>query len=312
MRSPLRPHPHFVLVAFALAAALALGACFDDDGGEATGTASPTATETASPSATGTQTPTPSRTASPTSTATPEPENPEPSTVVPTWIDGLATIRDGGTTPTIVYGIEYPAVPGLNALTDALDEEMRRQLAEEEARLDPRPEGANGPNVIITSEFLVASGDVIGIELRTLWVSASSGWWTTTLWFDLQTQEVRHAVDLLDGEPALAELAALTQATVRGTLDRLPASDQGLASLESIEEGTAPTVANYDTLGFDAEGRLIVSFDLYQVGGKFFPVRSIALDREVVEPLLSDFGRRVLAETVNSSGALNIEGTPSG
>ena len=312
-RPPLGP----LLVSLALLASLALGGCFDDDdGGEATGTPTAAGTKTASvgPQSTAVDAPTVA------ATRPPRPEHPHPNTVTPLWIAGLSTYTYCGVDGRRSYTAAYPVVSGLQPLTDVLDANVRSQIGlidetikpiEEHLSTDCTAHGIS-ESVSVQVDVLVATGDVVGVRLTRLWLGASGHISQSTIWFDLRIRQVLRAVDLLDGDEALADLSALARAALeerREAWDSWRGTGSSLHTPE-IEDRTQPTPENFNTLGFDEQGRLVVSFDEGQVGyGAEGPI-SIALDRAVVEPLLSDFGRRVLAETVDPSGSLHTRGAP--
>ncbi len=260
-----------------------------------------------------TSTPSPTASAAPPA-VTPDPTptvevNPQPVSIVPDWIAGLETVSDSKQGDPFPFFVTYPAIPGAAALNEALAEEVTRQI-EAFAVLfppggpTPPPEMPAGPELNISFEFAVASGDVIGVRLLSYEFYGANGAETSTaLWYDAATERALGSPGLLEGEAALEELARLSQ-------DILLRDRPESIIADALEEGAGPTPENYDSLGFDEQGRLIVLFDEYQVGiGAAGPI-SIAIPPDETESLLSEFGRRVRDETMNPSPELVLP-TPS-
>jgi peptidoglycan/xylan/chitin deacetylase (PgdA/CDA1 family) len=225
----------------------------------------------------------------------------EYATVQPDWIPGLAARTDSKLGDPYHYFVTWPTIESFPLLGDEAGAQVNAWREDFEEPIGaPVPGSPIRQEFNVSYEFLVASGDVIGLRFQIFEFPGAGGAnLSRTLWFDLQTQELVPATALLDGDQALKEVAALA-------LDALRRDRPDLSLPEVIQEGTAPTAENYHSLGFAPDGALVVEFDEYQVGPGAAGSPRVLIPAEVAEPLLSDFGRRARAEAVSPSRNLAI------
>ncbi|MCI1749423.1 MAG: polysaccharide deacetylase family protein [Acidipropionibacterium sp.] len=183
-----------------------------------------------------------------------------------------------------------PQIPLARNLSQALEVVRERML---------RQAGWNGAtSVDITSRYLAVSTDVIGVEVR---AKVTAGGRTTTtpaaLWYDATLSQTFSSSVLISwpGWDAFAT-AVGKQATAQG-LD-------GAKAMTALQQSAAP-YGDGPAMGFAADGRLIVSFPPGVLGADFVQV---VLDKDVVSPLLSDYGAKAAGASNHPSA---FTGTPS-
>ncbi len=273
-------------IVIALAFALVLAAC---DGGDSA-TPSPTATQAeASPT--------------PSATTPPEPEPVAFATVVPDDIEGLTLRTDSVQGDPYRYFATHPEIAGFPVLGDTLNTAIadeRARFEGERGPFEPVPPGATGPSFNASFDFLVASGDVLGVHLLFYEFYGANGIERSAIyWFDLATGEALPPTALLDGDAgfdAVAEALRTVLQAEYGPQLFPDALDRVLAAPEEFLHAIA----------FAADGSLVVVFDEYSIGPGALGRVTVALPGSTVEPHLSDFGRRIRDETVAPSGPVRI------
>lgn len=286
-RRGILPWPVAILAA---AVAVLAVACSGDTSEPTTPTATPTATST------------PTSTSTPPPTQPPEEVVPEFATVLPDWIEGLTARTDSHQGAPYRFFASWPHIEGYPRLADTLHELIEAERTPFAAQVgEPIERRVVLPELNISFEFLVASGDVIGVRLREYaFYGAGGADRSTTVWFDLARDEVVPAAALVRD---LDELASLVR-------DALRRDRPDLSIPELFEEGTAPTAANYESIGFTAEGDLLVEFDEYQVGPGSSGAPRVLIPSATAEGLLSDFGARARREVLSPSGELRLPPPP--
>ncbi len=281
------------LVVPILLALLVAVACNGDDP-----TPTPSPTVTIAPEPTPTETPTPP--------PTPEPTPPPPlalATVVPGDIEGLQVITDSVQGDPYRYFATHPEIDGFPLLGDTLNAaiEAERMLFEDmRGPFEAVTAEAAGPSFNVSYEFLVASGDVLGVQLIYYEFFGANGIdRSATFWFDLEREEALGPTALFDGDAAVASVVdELREAVLEGY--------RHLVFPEDLEAVLADPDEHLRTIGFSAAGELVVIFAQYAIGPGALGTLAVALPAQVVEPHLSDFGRRVRAETLEPSGPPRI------
>lgn len=156
------------------------------------------------------------------------------------------------------------------------------------------------PELNITFDFLVASGDVIGVRLaRYEFAGAGGAESARSLWFDTSGDRALPATALLDGPGALEQVANYARVALQRDRPDLSLPDQ-------LEAGTAATDENYNSIGFTATGDLLIEFDEYQVGPGSSGSPRVLIPAASAALLLSDFGRRAQEQVLDPSGALAL------
>jgi len=190
-------------------------------------------------------------------------------TLDPQSIPGVTTVTQVDQASRI--HVTIPEVPGATSLNEALASDT--QAAVTEYLGSTTPGGVAPPELNITWQALGVSPEVIGIRTLTyLFAGASAGESARSYWYDVQGARVRPNVDLVTSSAALN--AAIEKALSSRDIDQ-----QALADV--LAHGGPPV------LGFTDKGRLVASFDEYQISAGSEGLISVALP----DSLLSDFGR---------------------
>jgi peptidoglycan/xylan/chitin deacetylase (PgdA/CDA1 family) len=273
-----------------------LVACWNDD-------ARPAPTATAAISQTQPAPPEGSPTPVPTATAPVEPAAPTLATVVPTDVQGLDTRTDSVQGDPYRYFATHPEIEAFPLLGETLNAAIAAERAAFEAArgpFDPVPPGAAGPSFNASFDFLVASGDVLGVHLLFYEFFGANGVErSATFWFDLAAGIALPPSGLFGGDDDLAAVAEALRTA-------LLAEYGSLLFQDALADLLADPADNLDAIGFSPEGDLIVIFDEYSIGPGAIGRVTIALPADEIEPHLSDFGRRARAETVAPSGPLRL------
>ncbi len=245
----------------------------------------------------GTTTPSTATTSAPTTTT---PVESAPLIAAPTD-ERFEVVADGSNGPTARVFVSYPRVAGADSFNDAVGEDVRAQLDEfNELYIGDEPGGVAIPELNVSFDYLVASGDVLGVRLESYeFAGASGGTSWRTVYYDAREGLVRSAIELLTGEAAFTELVAVAQTEL---------SDRGFGP--SPNPGAGAAVRNYDSLAFLANGDLLVEFDDYQVASGGDGRVAFVVEAATVDPWLSDFGRRVQAQVMSPDGALTLPTAP--
>lgn len=242
------------------------------------------------------------------SSARPGP-TPDPSpvrSVDPSKIKGLKIVSDSSENTSCPFATSYPDVPGAEAMTAAMKKYVERRLAtfrSESAACEGGTGGTEGVELNISHQFLVASGDVLGVRLSTHDPSgAGSGLSATTYWYDGKAGAYRMAPGLVADDSRGAFLGALK--------DRLKGREGvDAAALDDTLSDPASRAAVLDDMAFTADGGLRVDFDRGDVGVPAAGALTVTLSKETVTPWLSAFGKRVQRQTVTPSRSLDLGAT---
>ncbi|MBR8639713.1 polysaccharide deacetylase family protein [Streptomyces tuirus] len=221
--------------------------------------------------------------------------------VDPSKIKGLEIVNDSSERRSCPFATSYPDVPGAEAMTAAMKKDVEARLAG--FRSGPCEGGAAAGELNISHEFLVASGDVLGVRLTTRDGSAAgSGLSSRTYWYDGKAGASRTALGLVADGSRAAFLGALKE--------RLKGREGvDTAGLDATFSDTASLAAVLDDMAFTADGGLRVTFDRGEVGVPPAGAYTVTLDKDTVTPWLSAFGERAQRQTVSPSGSLDLGAT---
>ncbi|MBR8640440.1 polysaccharide deacetylase family protein [Streptomyces tuirus] len=228
--------------------------------------------------------------------------SPSPArTVDPSKIKGLEIVSDSSEHVSCPFATSYPDVPGAEAMTGAMKKDVEKRLADFRAAMcEGATGGAEGREFNISHQFLVASGDVLGVRLRTRDGSAAgSGLSDRTYWYDGEAGAYRTALGLVTRGAQDTFVAA-----VKKRLEGSPGVDA--ASLDDTFSDPASRAALLDDMAFTADGELRVGFDRGDVGVPAAGAHVVTLPRETITPWLSAFGKRVQQQTVRPSRSLDL------
>ncbi|GAA2653512.1 polysaccharide deacetylase family protein [Streptomyces vastus] len=219
--------------------------------------------------------------------------------VDPSKIKGLEIVSDSSEQSSCAFATSYPDVPGAESMTAAMEKEVEERLAG--FRSGPC-ESAEGPELNISHQFLVASGDVLGVRLSTQDGSgAGPGLSTRTYWYDGKAGEYQTALGLVTEGSQGAFIAAL-----KDQLKDREGFDPDLFDATLSEDSIT---AALDDMTFTADGGLRVTFDRGEVGVPPAGTYIVALSKETITPWLSGFGKRVQRQTMKPSRSLDLGAT---
>jgi peptidoglycan/xylan/chitin deacetylase (PgdA/CDA1 family) len=225
--------------------------------------------------------------------------SPSPArTVDPSKIKGLEIVSDSSENGSCPFATSYPDVPGAEAMTAVMKKDVERQLATfRSGSCGGSPEGRD---LNISHQFLVASGDVLGVRLTTQdHSSASEGRSTRTYWYDGRAGAYRTPLGLVAEGSRDAFTAALKdQLKGREGVDA--------ATLDDTFSGPAAASSVLNDMDFTADGGLRVTFDRGEVGVPAAGAYTVVLSEETVTPWLSGFGERAQRQTVRPSRSLDL------
>ncbi|MFD4604614.1 polysaccharide deacetylase family protein [Streptomyces sp. NPDC058464] len=229
------------------------------------------------------------------------------ATVDPSKISGLDIVSDNSEQSSCPYATSYPAVPGAAAMTAAMKHDVDRRLAE--FRASACQPGSNsaaeqGPELNISHEFLVASGDVLGVRLSTQDRSTSvgDGLSTRTYWYDGKTGTYRTALGLIADGSRDAFVSALKKELRRR--EGVVAS-----TLDAALDDPANRAAAVDDLAFTSDGGLRVSFDRGEVGVPAAGRYTVTFSEKTATAWLSAFGKRAQRQSVHPDAHLDVGAT---
>lgn len=186
--------------------------------------------------------------------------------------------------------VSFPVLPNAEPLTEFL----RGRLGADVEAFDAANPGAEsytaGWNITAASDGLVGVR-MTGEETD----SEGTREFHSTYWYDTGDGVTRGSQSLLAGQDELAALNTLVR-------DRLG---------DAAETGTVLPVASlYDSVGFNPDGDLVVEFDTGQVAPADAGPLTAVVERAESEPLLSDFGRRVLRAATTGVEEFAISAAP--
>ncbi|PPS68526.1 MULTISPECIES: polysaccharide deacetylase family protein [Streptomyces] len=238
----------------------------------------------------------------------PEPVQAGPSSSVsravdPSKIKGLEIVNDSSEQRSCPFAVSYPDVPGAEAMTAAMKADADRRVASFRSSRC----GNGSPSVgelNVSHQFLVASGDVLGVRLTTVDSSgAGNGRSTSTYWYDGRDGAYRQALDLIADGSRDAFTGALKQ-RLKGREGVDP------TSLDDSFADATHRSGFLDDLSFTAVGGIRVQLDSGTVGASAAGSYVVSLDKATVTPWLSPFGRRAQKQTEHPNGDLDL-GAPS-
>ncbi|WP_149831105.1 polysaccharide deacetylase family protein [Streptomyces tailanensis] len=223
--------------------------------------------------------------------------------VDPSKIKGLRIVNNSSENSSCPFATSYPDVPGAAAMADAMKKDVEQRLARFRSMCDDSPTGADGRELNISHQFLVASGDVVGIRLTTQEQgTAGGGLRTRTFWNDGKAGTYRTALALVGDGSRDAFVAALKEQLQgrEGTdADRV---DEAFADRSNV-------VGILDDMAFTADGGLRVTFDRDEVGAAPAGRYVVAFSKATVTPWLSAFGKRAQQQTEQPSRSLDLGAT---
>jgi peptidoglycan/xylan/chitin deacetylase (PgdA/CDA1 family) len=228
------------------------------------------------------------------STSTPSPvQGAEPSK-----IKDLEIVTDNSEQSSCPFATSYPDVPGAEAMTAAMKKDVQERLAG--FRSDEC--GAGNRELNISHQFLVASGDVLGVRLSTQeYGGAGSGLSTRTYWYDGKAGAYRTALGLV-GEGSLDAFIAAVKDRLKGR------EGVDAAALDGTFSDPVSRTAALDDMDF-ADGGLRMTFDRGEVGVPAAGAYTVTFSKETITPWLSTFGRHVQQQTVTPSRSLDLGAT---
>ncbi|MET8763478.1 polysaccharide deacetylase family protein [Lentzea sp. NPDC004782] len=240
----------------------------------------------------------------------PVPAVPAIRTVTPVWIGGLRLVSENSEHENCHWETTYPAVPGADDLTSTLRDAVHRRLttffqanggSDEQCQALAR--GDASPEISINSDFLVASGDVVGVEMTTFdFMATGDGTSTRSYWFDGATRKTVPATELIAGDA----LDRFTEILVNGL------SGHDGVDTAAVKEALGPDrrASTLTDLAFTESGGLVVQFDQGAVAAVPAGRQLVVLSPADAAPLLSDLGRRAQREAVQPGQRLDLPGVP--
>ncbi|MDQ0717833.1 peptidoglycan/xylan/chitin deacetylase (PgdA/CDA1 family) [Streptomyces luteogriseus] len=221
-------------------------------------------------------------------------------TVDPSKIKGLEIVNDTSENSSCPFAASYPDVPGAEAMTAVMKKDVERRLASFRSGACTGSGGADGRELNISHQFLVASGDVLGVRLTTRDQSAAGdGLSAGTYWYDGKAGAYRTALGLVADGSRDAFLATLKDQLK----DREGVDAAGLDDTFS-DPGTRDTAL--DDMAFTADGGLRVHFDRGDVGVPAAGAFAVTLPKKTITPWLSAFGKRAQQQTLSPSRSLDL------
>ncbi|GAA4918161.1 polysaccharide deacetylase family protein [Streptomonospora salina] len=184
-----------------------------------------------------------------------------------------------------------PRIPGAGPLTERLTEIVDREAADFRDAFD------DAESLEVDWELTAAGAGVIGVRtIRTETDHRGSHDAFSSYYYDVGTGRTAYATELLAGDAQLRELDGLVAAALADT----PA-DPGLLH---------PGLRLYDSIGFNADGDLVVEFD----AGELAPIAEGRVAAVVAasdaQPLLSELGERVLDASTRDPHAFSVDSAP--
>lgn len=223
-------------------------------------------------------------------------------TVDPSKIKGLEIVNDSSEQSSCPFAVSYPDVPGAQALTAMMKKDVDQRLDTFRSnRCDNGSSSAGELNV--SHQFLVASGDVVGVRLTTLDSSgAGNGRSSRTYWYDGKAAAGSPAPGLVaDGARDVFVAALKKQLRGREGVD--------LTNLDEAFADTADLAGLLDDLSFTVRGGLRVEIDPGTVGAPAAGAYAVSFPKSTITPWLSSFGRRAQQQTEHPSGSLDLGAT---
>ncbi|MER7563671.1 polysaccharide deacetylase family protein [Streptomyces sp. NPDC097941] len=228
--------------------------------------------------------------------------SPSPArTVDPSKIKGLEIVDDNSENSSCPFATSYPDVPGAEAMTATMNKDVERRLAIfRSGACSDGSDSVAGGELNISHQFLVASGDVLGVRLTTQDHSAASdGQSAATYWYDGRAGASRTALGLVAGGSRDAFVAAVKD-QLRGR------EGVDAATLDATLSDPEARAAALDDMDFTADGALRVNLDRGEVGAPPAGAYTVTLPEATITPWLSGFGKRAQRQTVSPSPSLDL------
>ncbi|MBD9727325.1 polysaccharide deacetylase family protein [Streptomyces caniscabiei] len=224
--------------------------------------------------------------------------SPARGVVDPSRIKGLRIVGDNSEQRSCPFATSYPDVPGADAMTAAMKEDVEQRLAT--FRAGACEGDAEGRELNISHRFLVASGDVLGVRLTTVDQSgAGSGLSAGTYWYDGKDRAYRTALDLV-AEGSRDDFLTALKSRLEGR------EGVDTAALGTTFAEPASRAAVLDDMAFTGDGGLRVTFDRGDVGAPAGGDHVVTLPKKSVAPWLSAFGQRARRQTLAPSRSLEL------
>ncbi|UUU19471.1 polysaccharide deacetylase family protein [Streptomyces sp. DSM 40750] len=229
----------------------------------------------------------------------------------PAKINGLDIVTDSSEHGSCPYATSYPAVPGADAMAAAMRKDVQQRLAtflgtNDGAQATDCGGGSgsrSGQELNISHQFLIASGDVLGVRLSTLdRGAAGDGLATRTYWYDGAAKAYRTPPGLVADGARESFIAALKK-----DLEGQEGVDAG--QLDEVFGDPAAQTAVLDDVAFGTDGGMRVSFDRGDVGVPAGGRYAVAFSKETITPWLSAFGKRAQQQAMHPSGTLDLGAT---
>ncbi|MGW2520938.1 polysaccharide deacetylase family protein [Streptomyces sp. NPDC001617] len=218
--------------------------------------------------------------------------------VDPSKIKGLQLVNDNSESTSCPWATSYPDVPGASAMTDVMKKYVEVRLATFRSTC----QGHHG-ELNISHQFLVASGDVLGVRLSTQDGSGVTGGPASrTYWYDGKAGAYRTALALVADGSRDAFVTAL-----KNQLKGREGTDADTVNEAFADRSVLPGVL--DDMAFTADGGLRVIFQAGAVGAVAVGSYIVTLSKATVTPWLSAFGRRAQHQTLQPSGSLDLGAT---
>lgn len=211
------------------------------------------------------------------------------STVVnASFVQGVTQTSLQATTPRTVSA-KVPQIATARNLSQAIEVVRERALR--------GASWSSASKITMTSSFIAASEDVVGVQIDTTTTTTSAQSARTTLWYDATLGQT-FSSNVLISWPGWKSFRSLVgKAAADAGLDRTKA-------LASLQQAQAP-YGSGPALSFTSNGGMAVVFPAGAVGTT---QASVTLDRKAVEPLLSDFGAKAQGASLHPS---TFSGHPS-
>ncbi|WP_416974024.1 polysaccharide deacetylase family protein [Streptomyces sp. 4F14] len=220
--------------------------------------------------------------------------------VDPSKIKGLRIVSNSSEQRSCPFATSYPDVPGAEAMTAGMKKDVEQRLAtfREGACSDGSVAELN-----VGHEFLVASGDVLGVRLTTQDGSgAGSGLSAKSYWYDGDAGDYGTALGLIADDSRNAFISALKD-ELKGREGFDP------TTYDATLSDPASRATSLDNMAFSADGGLQVTFDSGEVGPPPAGTFLVTLSKKTVTPWLSAFGKRAQRQTMTPSRSLDLGAT---
>ncbi|GAA3790945.1 polysaccharide deacetylase family protein [Streptomyces phyllanthi] len=223
--------------------------------------------------------------------------------VDPSKIKGLEIVSDSSEHSSCPFATSYPDVPGAEAMTAAMKKDVDNRLSVFHTGVCADETDSPAGELNISHQFLVASGDVLGVRLTTQDRNGvGSGLSSRTYWYDGKASAYRKPLALI------AE--GSRDAFVNALKDRLKGREGvDVASLGDTFSDPASRATVLDDMDFTGDGGLRVTFDRGEVGVPAAGTYVVTLDKGTIAPWLSPFGKRAQRQAVAPSGPLDLGAT---